>query len=1291
MIDPICIWNNTGSRAYVWSVWDHWANNVKLNREIYVNSGPKPGYSKYTYPHPARGSSTPLPPPPPTAPSITSQPQSVTVTAGQTATFSVTATGSTPLGYQWQKNGSNLAGATSASYTTPVTTTADSGATFRVVVSNSAGSASSNTVTLTVNNSSGAPPALPEGNNGIAAQFPGDANIQNHADVVFADDFESYTSVSQLTTKWNESYHQTHTAIETQTASVFAGSKSLRFRVPIQTTETSNTALKYLNPKLDVLFVRCYTKFDPGFLTYGSSHNGVGIQANYSGPGIPADGKNKFYVGLENSGSSSEPAPGPTHLYVYHPEQRDIWGDHFYPDGRVVPFDYLPGDYGTYFVPRPNFTPQRDRWYCIELMVKANTPGLRDGRIAYWIDGKLAADFLNIRLRDVDTLKIDKFFIGLHINGNTNRENVKWYDNVVAAKSYIGPRVAPGGAVAPFITTQPLNKAVTVGQTATFSVTASGTAPLGYQWQKNGSNISGANSASYTTPATVLSDSGATYRVVVSNSAGTVISNTVTLTVNALPNQPPVIQSSPTANPNPVTLPATTTVSVVASDPDSGPQALIYTWSKVSGPGTMTISPNGTAGSASSTANFSAAGSYVARVTVSDGAASDTDTVAVTVNPAPPQNAAPVVEAGPNRTITLPSTAALDGTVSDDGLPNPPAKVTVAWSKVSGPGTVTFANGSSVDTTAAFSVAGSYVLRLTASDNALFGSDTMTVTVNAAPPPPPGELIVDNKDSNTSSTGTWAVSSGPNPYGSDSLYASGSATFRWLPVLPEAGTYEVYAWWTYHANRSTDVPYSITHAGGTAAVTVNQQDSLLGGKWNKLGTYTFNETGAYVEVSGANGQACADAVRFVKVDAPPPPPDVIIDNKDANTSRTGTWSVSSGANPYAADSLYSNGGGTFRWMPALPEAGTYEVYAWWTYHGNRSSSVPYAVATATGVVTANVNQRDSLLGGMWSKLGTFSLNATGAYVEVSSANGQACADAVKFVRTNSVPPPPPTDVIVDNKDAGTSKTGTWATSAGLQPYAGQSLYSNGGGTFRWMPALPQAGSYKVYAWWTYHKNRSANVPYAIAHAGGVATVAANQNDEALGGKWNLLGTFDLGASGAYVQVSSANGQACADAVRFVGSGSAVAASLSRGDEDGPEVAALDVSKLALKRLFKKSGKDACKLQAVLPLGEDFETGGEPVTIGVGGISIEMTFDAKGKAHGTSGTCTLKFRKGAWVLAANLKNLDAGDAWGEELLVEEQIHKEARAISASVELGGVLYTTEHEVHYSAQPGKTGVAK
>jgi hypothetical protein len=90
------------------------------------------------------------------APTILAQPENVTAKAGETAAFRIAATGSLPLSYQWRRDSTDIAGATADSYTTPPTTLADSGATFYCVVTNPYGSATSDTVTLTVIS---APPA----------------------------------------------------------------------------------------------------------------------------------------------------------------------------------------------------------------------------------------------------------------------------------------------------------------------------------------------------------------------------------------------------------------------------------------------------------------------------------------------------------------------------------------------------------------------------------------------------------------------------------------------------------------------------------------------------------------------------------------------------------------------------------------------------------------------------------------------------------------------------------------------------------------------------------------------------------------------------------------------------------------------------------------------------------------------------------------------------------------------------------------------------------------------------
>src|SRR6267154_2588221 len=136
-----------------------------------------------------------------------------------------------------------------------------------------------------------------------------------------------------------------------------------------------------------------------------------------------------------------------------------------------------------------------------------------------------------------------------------------------------GYTTAPAAPVPPTISTQPSNQAVGIGQTATFAVAAAGTPPLGYQWQKNNANIGGATLSTYMTPATAASDNGATFDVIVTNSAGSVTSASATLTVNgssaiAITRQP-VSQS--------VTIGQSATFSVTAT---SGTLPLNYQWQK---------------------------------------------------------------------------------------------------------------------------------------------------------------------------------------------------------------------------------------------------------------------------------------------------------------------------------------------------------------------------------------------------------------------------------------------------------------------------------------------------------------------------------------------------------------------------------------------------------------------------------------------------------------------------------------------------------------------------------------
>jgi len=185
-----------------------------------------------------------------------------------------------------------------------------------------------------------------------------------------------------------------------------------------------------------------------------------------------------------------------------------------------------------------------------------------------------------------------------------------------------------------------------------------------------------------------------------------------------------------------ITLPTTTTTLNGSASDDGRPNGrLTVKWKQVSGPANATISnPN----SLNTSVSFPAvAGDYHFRLTASDGALSSSDTVDITVSPAPaPTNDAPNVDAGDAAKITLPETSyILSGSASDDGQPN--GQLTTTWTQVSGPANTSIVSPDSLSTKVDFpTTPGDYTFRLTASDGALSSSDTVVITVSPATPEP---------------------------------------------------------------------------------------------------------------------------------------------------------------------------------------------------------------------------------------------------------------------------------------------------------------------------------------------------------------------------------------------------------------------------------------------------------------------------------------------------------------------------------------------------------------------------
>ncbi len=268
--------------------------------------------------------------------------------------------------------------------------------------------------------------------------------------------------------------------------------------------------------------------------------------------------------------------------------------------------------------------------------------------------------------------------------------------------------------------------------TASLSATATddglpANSTLSASWRKvsGPGPVTFADASSLTTSATFVDPGDYVLELKVSDGQ---LFSTDTLTITVIPrNQPPTVEAGPDQE---VELPNSATLNGSVSD-DALPRGATVTvnWSVVSGPGNVTFAD---ANAATTTATFSAPGSYILKLTANDTEFTVEDQLTITVFP---ENQPPTANAGEDQTIRLPNTAHLQGIVNDDGFPHG-STLTSTWTQVSGPAPVTFADASAADTTATFTADGTYVLRLTANDSRFTATDDVTITVlpaNEAP------------------------------------------------------------------------------------------------------------------------------------------------------------------------------------------------------------------------------------------------------------------------------------------------------------------------------------------------------------------------------------------------------------------------------------------------------------------------------------------------------------------------------------------------------------------------------
>ncbi len=127
-------------------------------------------------------------------------------------------------------------------------------------------------------------------------------------------------------------------------------------------------------------------------------------------------------------------------------------------------------------------------------------------------------------------------------------------------------------------------------------------------------------------------------------------------------------------------------------------------------------------------------------------------------------------------------------------------------------------------------------------------------------------------------------------------------------------------------------------------------------------------------------------------------PQIIIDNGDSGTTFTGSWTISSGANPYGANSLYANATATYTYT-ANSINGNYNISMWWTWWANRCSSINIDIYDGYILLdTVQINQLDSDNAGKWNLFGTYAFTGTAIIKITSVGSCTTCADAVKISR-----------------------------------------------------------------------------------------------------------------------------------------------------------------------------------------------------------------------------------------------------------------------------------------------------
>ncbi len=258
--------------------------------------------------------------------------------------------------------------------------------------------------------------------------------LEKPGKVVFSDGFESPDSLKNYFEI--RGLKDGRAKLTADPKKAHSGKGAIQFTAPGRDGKSSGAGASYwFGPKgYDRIYLRRYIKFAPDY-DQGNLHHVGGGLAGVAGTnkwggmgkaGIRPNGDDRFTSSFEPwCDWRRYPPPGFMFLYTYWMDmKRDrdghYWGNNMCPakDDRIAL--------------------RRDRWYCLEHMIKVNDVGKPNGELAAWIDGKLYIHYKGFRWRSSEDVRLKRFNIGVYVH-HAAKDNTVWYDDVALSTGYIGP------------------------------------------------------------------------------------------------------------------------------------------------------------------------------------------------------------------------------------------------------------------------------------------------------------------------------------------------------------------------------------------------------------------------------------------------------------------------------------------------------------------------------------------------------------------------------------------------------------------------------------------------------------------------------------------------------------------------------------------------------------------------------------------------------------------------------------------------------------------------------------